>query len=281
MIRLSSFLTVTIIAIAAVIVTAATLPAVNTVCPISQQGVDGSGPTVQFSGQTVEFCCGRCVAKWASLDDQAKASKFAAVAPQDKGGATDAPKEMVLTAYNVYLLESCPISGRPVSSTSPVAVVGDRQIRFCCNGCTGRFTGDADAKQKVVDTLIKEQQRDTYPVQTCVVAGGKLGSMGQPVEIVWGNRLVRYCCGGCDRRFKANPQKYLEQLDAAVIKAQGPDYPVTTCPIGGGELGDNAVDVVLGDTLVRLCCGGCTAKLLADPIPHIKAVKAARAKAAG
>ena len=53
-----------------------------------------------------------------------------------------------------------------------------------------------------------------------MVGGGKLGSMGKPVEVVLGNRLVRLCCKGCVPKLKANPAKYLPKLDAA-WKAKG------------------------------------------------------------
>ena len=60
--------------------------------------------------------------------------------------------------------------------------------------------------------VVKAQVKD-YPLDTCVVTGEKLGSMGDPIDYVFGNRLVRFCCKGCIAKFEANPGKYLAQLD--------------------------------------------------------------------
>ncbi len=38
--------------------------AVNDVCPMSGRQVDASGPTVEYGGKTVGFCCGGCVSPW-------------------------------------------------------------------------------------------------------------------------------------------------------------------------------------------------------------------------
>jgi hypothetical protein len=63
-----------------------------------------------------------------------------------------------------------------------------------------------------IDKAYADAQRSTYPIDTCIVAGGKLGSMGDPVEIIAGTRLVRFCCGGCLPAFQKDPQKYLTKL---------------------------------------------------------------------
>jgi type II secretory ATPase GspE/PulE/Tfp pilus assembly ATPase PilB-like protein len=42
--------------------------------------------------------------------------------------------------------------------------------------------------------------------------------MGKPVDLVVGNRLVRFCCPDCIKDFNANPPKYLKVLDAAARK---------------------------------------------------------------
>lgn len=59
-----------------------------------------------------------------------------------------------------------------------------------------------------------------YPLKTCVVSGEELGNMGPPFDYIYRPdnqppRLVRFCCSGCLSKFKRNPAKYLEQIDAA------------------------------------------------------------------
>jgi len=68
-----------------------------------------------------------------------------------------------------------------------------------------------------------------YPLTTCVVSGDKLeaGDMGPPINYVYKeegkpDRLVRFCCKGCIKKFKKDPAKYLKEIDdAAAAKAAG------------------------------------------------------------
>lgn len=51
-----------------------------------------------------------------------------------------------------------------------------------------------------------------YPLDTCIVTGNKLGSMGDPVSFVHNGQEIKLCCQPCMKRFKANPEKYLAKL---------------------------------------------------------------------
>lgn len=108
---------------------------------------------------------------------------------------------------------------------------------------------------------------DVYTLDTCPVTGKKLGSMGDPVVKVYDGREVRFCCAGCIKKFEASQEEYIEKIDAAMVKQQLPFYPLTTCVVLGGKLGDmgKPVDVVVGNRLVRLCCKGCQTKLEETP----------------
>ena len=52
----------------------------------------------------------------------------------------------------------------------------------------------------------------SYPLKTCFVSGDKLED---PVDALYGDRLLRFCCKGCVRSFNKNPAKYLPKLDSA------------------------------------------------------------------
>lgn len=54
-----------------------------------------------------------------------------------------------------------------------------------------------------------------YPLDTCVVSGQKLGSMGEPVRVNHKGQEFKLCCKGCDKKFYAEPDKYLEKVAAA------------------------------------------------------------------
>ena len=45
------------------------------VCIISGEPAEG-GPTADFMGQTVSFCCDRCKSKWDSMDAAARKTAF-------------------------------------------------------------------------------------------------------------------------------------------------------------------------------------------------------------
>ena len=52
-----------------------------------------------------------------------------------------------------------------------------------------------------------------YPLDTCVVSGEKLGSMGDPIVIKHEGTEVRFCCKSCIKKFKKDPAKYLSKLN--------------------------------------------------------------------
>ncbi len=51
-----------------------------------------------------------------------------------------------------------------------------------------------------------------YPLDVCIVAGEKLGSMGQPHVIVHEGQEIKFCCSGCEPDFKKEPAKFLAKL---------------------------------------------------------------------
>ena len=76
-----------------------------------------------------------------------------------------------------------------------------------------------------VDPAWLEAARKDYPLKTCVVAGGKLGGMGDPTEHVWrvegkADRLVKFCCDGCIEDFLEAPEKAMAKVEAARNAAQ-------------------------------------------------------------
>lgn len=65
-----------------------------------------------------------------------------------------------------------------------------------------------------------KNEKDNYPLTTCLVSDEKLGSMGDYVTYVHKeagkpDRVVRLCCDGCIDDFKADPKKFLAKLDTA------------------------------------------------------------------
>ena len=175
-------------------------------CPISGKVLGSIGDAIvkEYDGREVRFCCNGCVGKF-------EADK--------KAGFKKIDEQLVKAQVHYYPLDACIISGNPLvedgEDISVNYVYKNRLVRLCCTGCIKMFNKDAAAYLKKIDAAIVAKQRDRYPLDTCVVAKGPLGSMGEPVEIIAGNRLVRFCCAGCKPEFKKNPAQYLAVIDAA------------------------------------------------------------------
>lgn len=56
-----------------------------------------------------------------------------------------------------------------------------------------------------------------YPLDTCLVTGNDLESMGGSVREVYEGRELKFCCRPCVRKFHRAPQKYLERLERARV----------------------------------------------------------------
>lgn len=70
------------------------------------------------------------------------------------------------------------------------------------------------------DAAWLEKARASYPLKVCVVSDEELGSMGDAPERIYRvkgqpDRLVLFCCDGCEEDFKAEPARFLARIDAA------------------------------------------------------------------
>jgi len=202
--------------------------------------------------------------------DQGQPAKPAAPAKPD-----DKKTEV---ASDPYPLETCIVSGEKLGSMGkPVVKEYDgREVRFCCNGCIKEFEAKQAEFIKKIDAKIIEQQLPHYPLKTCVVmTEDTLGEEGAPVNRVYKNRLVRFCCAQCPKEFEKEPAKYLKAIDEAVIKEQKPNYPMHVDVVTGQPLGANVIDKVYGVTLVRFNSQESVEKYNADPLPYLAKLREA------
>jgi hypothetical protein len=120
---------------------------------------------------------------------------------------------------------------------------------------------------------------DVYPLDTCIVMGGKLGSMGDPVVKTIDGREYRFCCAGCIGKVKKDPKTYAKKLDAAYAAQQIPSYPMDTCVVMGKKLDPaRTIDHVKDGRLYRLCCPTCIGALERDPAKYRAILDAAAAE---
>jgi hypothetical protein len=156
---------------------------------------------------------------------QVETASKSAVAEGDTVKAAQAVKEA-----EAYPLDYCIVTGEKLGGMGdPVVRVYDgREVRFCCNACPKIFEKDKAKWTKKLDNAIIAAQKPAYPLNTCVVSGDTLGRMGEPVDYVWGNRLVRLCCSGCISALNKNPEKYLAMIQPATLPADAPETPSET-----------------------------------------------------
>lgn len=194
-------------------------------CPVSGEKLGEMGdPVVKtYEGREVRFCCSGCIEKfesaktdyWKKIDDA-----------------------IVKDQTTFYPLTTCVISGEPlVEDGKDIAVnyiYNNRLIRFCCSGCVKDFRKAPEAALKKLDAAAIQQQRLHYPMTSCPVSGEKLGSMGDPYEVVIANHLVRLCCKSCEKDLRAKPAEFLAKLDEA-WKRQGMPHPTDKAPSAAHE----------------------------------------------
>lgn len=174
-------------------------------CPISGQKLGSMGDPVvkeyEHNGEKreVRLCCSSCIEPF----EKEKDKHFAAI-----------DEKLIEQQKAHYPLENCIVSGRSLDESDTVVdkIHEGRLVRFCCPGCPQRFKADPDRYMVRLDEAIIKQQREDYPLKTCVVASMELGSMGEPDEVIVGGTLVRFCCAGCHGGFKEDPAKHLATI---------------------------------------------------------------------
>ena len=173
-----------------------------------------------------------------------------------------------------YYLTTCPVTGQALGSMGKPVVYNHegREIRFCCAGCVEQFKKEPQKFIDKLDITMIEDQLPYYPLETCLVTKQKLTAMGKPVDLIYKNRLVRFCCSNCVAQFEKDPDEYISHLNEATIKKQNDDYPIANCIASGEKLGGSMgkpVDVVIASRLVRLCCPSCQKMLLENPSEYL------------
>lgn len=58
-----------------------------------------------------------------------------------------------------------------------------------------------------------------YLLDVCIVGGEKLGSMGEPVSLIYQGQQVKFCCSGCQPEFEKDAAKFLKKLSALPTSA--------------------------------------------------------------
>jgi len=179
------------------------------------------------------------------------------------------------SAGDPYALGTCPISGAELGEGAVTKEYDGREVKFCCGGCPGKFEDNMEESMAKLDEAMTKDQKAAYPLETCLISGEALDSMGGPVELVYNNRLVMFCCSMCEKGFKEDAAAKMAELDKAVIEAQSEDYPLDTCVVAGTDVTEGANEFVIANRLVKTCCGNCQKKVEANPAMYLSKIEEA------
>jgi hypothetical protein len=186
-----------------------TEPYLLNTCAASGRPIDVKGtPTTKVvDGRELKFCCGGCAA---------------AVAKDPAKWLSKVDKAITARQMAIYPTTTCIVSGEPLmedgKDTGVSMVVNNRLFRVCCKMCARKVKADPAKYAAKLDEMAMRAQAKAYPLKTCVVASSN--ALGEsPKQMMVGGRLVQTCCGGCAKKVKADPAKYVAVVDAAWAKA--------------------------------------------------------------
>ncbi|GMV26684.1 MAG: hypothetical protein AMXMBFR58_27150 [Phycisphaerae bacterium] len=172
-----------------------------------------------------------------------------------------------------YYLASCAACGGLLGTTGPAVTVlyQGREVIVCDQRCRAAFEAALPDAMARLDQVMIADQKPLYPTSFSIVSNRSLPD--DATEFIWMNRLIRVCDADEQSTFLANPEVFIQKLDRAVIDYRLPRYDIDKCLVQGVELDeDSAVNVVVANRLLRVCCGDCAARVRNMPrsrIPNV------------
>ena len=172
--------------------------------------VKGTPTTKVVDGRELKFCCGGCAdvvakdpAKWLEKVDAAQ------VAAQTK----------------IYPTETCCVSGEPLMEKAEDGtmkfigenvVVKNRLFRVCCKMCAKALTKEPAKYAMALNAEVMKTQGDGYAIGQCVVNEKGSVDTEKAKSFIIGGRLIKTCCGSCEKAVRKEPAKYTAMVDAAI-----------------------------------------------------------------
>lgn len=221
-------------------------------CVVSGEKLDADAVTFQAGGRTFMTCCKKCQAK-VEKDPAPFAAKLdAAIVAQQAAN---------------YPLTNCPISGKKLGAMGDPhkLVLNGALVELCCDGCVEKATAKAAAITEQILDAAYAAQAANYPLKTCAASGEKLGA--DVYDVMYGTRLIRFCCKDCVDDLKKDPTTILAKLDAAQKKSEPAGDAAEKGATEGTKKKEGAVAPTslkegkaggcCGDTCVDGATGGC------------------------
>jgi len=101
------------------------------------------------------------------------------------------------------------------------------------------------------------------PQTLCPVMGNKIN---KEAFVDYHGQRVYFCCGGCDKKFLENPEKYFAQFEKENILLENVQ---TVCPVMGSKINRDVYTDYEGRR-VYFCCSGCDKKFLENPMTYLE-----------
>jgi YHS domain-containing protein len=168
--------------------------------------------------------------------------------------------------------------GRGVLATAGCVIVLVGALAIGLSGGSA-LASEGKLKTEAKPQAAKPAAQETYPLDTCIVSGSKLGAMGDPVVYKYEGREIRFCCSGCISKFEKDPKTYLKKMDEAIIAKELPGYPLDTCVVTGDKLGANKeapINYIYHNHLVRFSRSSSQKTFDKDPEKYLLKLDATR-----
>lgn len=187
-------------------------------CPVTGEKITNKEVRGEFSGRTVYFCCGGCLAEakkqpalYVKNSEKEQLAAIAAMAKPD--GKHSEHDHSANSSQDKFLgkgdgVETCPVTGEALTSKNIKGEFFGRTVYFCCEGCL------ATAKKSPELYVTREAPKAKTAflgkgdgVATCPVTGEPVD---KSVKAEIAGRTVLFCCAGCIDTVKKNPAAYLK-----------------------------------------------------------------------
>jgi len=178
------------------------IPYILDICPISKHKLGSKGePIIKiYEGREIKLCRSKCERKFKKK-------------PENSLAKLD--KLIMKSQLELYPRTTCVITGNKLVKESPYAIYQNTLVRFCCMACVQIFKNNPEPFMAKLAKSVIAKQSEHYPLTHCPASDQELGSMGEPVNLVYAGRLIKLCSKICIPKFEKDPKPIIEKLDAA------------------------------------------------------------------
>lgn len=180
------------------------------ICPVSGEPLGSMGDPILMNqrGRDVRLCCAGCPAKF-----EANPSKY----------LSKIDKVMIEQQMSFYPLDTDVVNGEALGDDTIDIIHFNRLVRLGSQMSAQKFNKSPDKYIAKLNEAVIAKQIESYPLETCVISGEPLDTMGEPIQVVVANRLVQFCCGGCEAKMWEDPAGTLNKISSGGGDGEGSD----------------------------------------------------------